>query len=333
NLVGANEKYQHSFLAYKKEFPQQDDLAVVVESENIEKNRQFVERLGAKVLAQPTYFTNVIFNNDLKMLGRKALLFVPESDLAELQNQLKGYVPFVRKFSQTTNLVSLFDLINKEIRTSPREENAQTESLMSALRPLEMILAQANDSLHRPGVPPSPGVTALFDPTGSAETNIYVTYDNARLFVLSAQPLTIDPARAGKSQDDFNAEVVQKLRDLVAQTRLEVPGVNAGVTGMPVLDYDEGVQSQKDTMVASVVSVTICALIFIYGYNETGRPIKATLCLIVGLAYTLAFASVAIGHLNILTVTFVPMLVGLAIDFGVHLITRYEEELRLGHTE
>src|SRR6185312_14677337 len=114
NLVGQNEKYQHAFLDYKKEFPQQDDLAVVVESENLEKNRQFIERLGAKVLAQPDYFTNVIFNNDLKMLGSKALLFVPESDLAELRNQLQGYVPFIEKFGQTTNLISFFDLINKE---------------------------------------------------------------------------------------------------------------------------------------------------------------------------------------------------------------------------
>ena len=119
----------------------------------------------------------------------------------------------------------------------------------------------------------------------------------------------------------------------MAETRIEVPGVNAGVTGMPVLDYDEMVQSQKDTTVASIVSLIICALIFIYGYNETGRPIKATICLVVGLAYTLAFATIAIGHVNILTVTFVPMLVGLAIDFGVHLITRYEEELRHGKSE
>jgi len=36
--------------------------------------------------------------------------------------------------------------------------------------------------------------------------------------------------------------------------------------------------------------------------------------------------------LNILTITFVPMLIGLGIDFGVHLITRYEEELRHGKT-
>ena len=72
---------------------------------------------------------------------------------------------------------------------------------------------------------------------------------------------------------------------------------------------------------------------FHYGYNETGRPIKATICLIVGLAYTLAFATLTIGHLNILTMTFVPMLIGLAIDFGVHLVTRYEEELRHGKTK
>src|SRR6185503_3513062 len=51
---------------------------------------------------------------------------------------------------------------------------------------------------------------------------------------------------------------------------------------------------------------------------------------LVGLAYTMAFTTLTVGHLNILTITFVPILIGLAIDFGVHLITRYEEELRRG---
>jgi hopanoid biosynthesis associated RND transporter like protein HpnN len=105
-----------------------------------------------------------------------------------------------------------------------------------------------------------------------------------------------------------------------------------GLTGEPVLDYDQMMQSEKDATLASIVSLVLCALIFIYGYNETGRPFKATLCLVVGLAYTLAFAALTIGHLNILTVTFVPMLIGLGIDYGVHLITRYEEELRHGKT-
>ncbi len=120
---------------------------------------------------------------------------------------------------------------------------------------------------------------------------------------------------------------------MVRETQTEVPGLNVGLIGEPVLDYDEMKQSQKDITVASIVSLVLCALIFIYGYNETGRPVKATICLVIGLGYTLAFTTLTVGHLNILTITFVPMLIGLAIDFGVHLVTRYEEELRHGKTE
>lgn len=334
NLVGHNEKYQHSFLEYKSEFTQQDDIAVVVESEDLEKNRQFVERLGARVLAQPHYFTNVIFNNDPLKFGPKALLFFPEEDLVDLRNTLRDYMPFLEKFGQRTNLVSFFDLINKQFRTATPDTNAQNESLVGALPALTRILSQADESLNRPGTPPSPGIFTLFDPTGSAVTNVYVTFDNGRIFLLTAQPITLpqqtDPMKTGKDQDDFNAKCVEEMRKLVRETQAEVPGVNAGVTGMPALDNDEADQSVKDVALASVVSLLICTLIFIYGYNETGRPIKAAICLVVGLGYTLGFATIAVGHLNILTTTFVPMLVGLAIDYAVHLITRYEEELRHG---
>jgi hopanoid biosynthesis associated RND transporter like protein HpnN len=120
---------------------------------------------------------------------------------------------------------------------------------------------------------------------------------------------------------------------LVELVKTEVPGVNAGITGEPVLEHDEMLQSERDTTVASIASLLICALIFIYGYQETGRPVKATFCLIIGLGYTMAFATLTVGHLNIHTITFVPILIGLAIDYGVHLISRYEEELRRGRTE
>jgi uncharacterized protein len=338
NLVGENETYQRSFLDYKKEFPQQDDLAVVVQSNDPERNRQFVERLGARLAQEEMFFTNLIYNNDLKMLGSKALLFVPETNLVDLRDKLVTFRPFIEKFSQATNLVGFFDLINKQFRTAPRTTNEQTESLVQVLPALERIIKQANAAVQRPGTPPSPGITAFLDPSGDAQTNIYVTFDNAQIFLLSVQPQILPPekrppGKAQAAQDEFNGKVVARLRELVAETRLEVPGLNVGVTGLPVLDYDEMVQSQKDTTIASIVSLIICALIFVYGYNETGRPIKATICLIAGLAFTLAFAALVIGHLNILTVTFVPMLVGLAIDFGVHLITRYEEELRHGKTQ
>src|SRR6185369_10050537 len=100
-----------------------------------------------------------------------------------------------------------------------------------------------------------------------------------------------------------------------------------------VLEYDEMMQSQKDSIMATIISLVLCAIIFIVSYGETGRPLKATAALIIGLGYTLGFTTLAVGHLNILTVTFLPILIGLAIDFGVHLISRYEEELRHGRSE
>ncbi len=338
NLVGAQRKYHQNFLQFRKEFPTQDDLVVVVESEDPEKNRQFVERLGAKLEAariripvspgaketvETNLFNHIFYKGDLKMLGSKALLFVPEKDLQELEKKLQDFRPFLDPFSQTTNLVSLFDMINTQFRTARREQDAKTESLIRTIPALERIVLQATSSLRRSGVPPSPGVFALFDAGGKAERSIYITYAGGRIYLATAQALT----------EDLNGAAVKRMRQLVAETRAEVPGLNVGLTGEPVLERDEMLQSQKDTAKASVVSLVLCALIFIYGYRETGRPVKATICLLVGLAYTMAFATLVIGHLNILTITFAPMLIGLAIDFGVHLVTRYEEELRLGRDE
>jgi hopanoid biosynthesis associated RND transporter like protein HpnN len=322
DLVGPNLRYHRNFLALQKEFPQQgNDLVVVVESDDTEKNRQFIERLAAKMTPETNYFRDVFYQHDLAAMGTKALFFVPENDLATIQTTLHNDMPFIRQFTQTTNLISFFEQINTDFRTAPAQANAQTESLVQALPVLTRILAQATASLQMPGKPPSPGVAALFGSTDPSD--IYITFDHGKIFLLT----THAPA------DSLNDAAIDHLRQLIQQTKDEVPGVNVGLTGEPVLDYDEMTQSQKDTTKASIVSLFLCALIFIYGYNEMGRPVKTTLCLVVGLAYTLAFATLAVGHLNILTITFVPMLIGLAIDFGVHLVTRFEEELRHGKTQ
>ena len=156
NLVGSDKKYHQNYLKFKKEFPTQDDLVVIVESEDSEKNRQFVERLGARLEAETNLFHDLFYKGDLKMLGSKALLFVPESDLRQLQQTLKDYRPFVNRFTHSTNLLSLFNMVNKQFRTAKPEQNAETESMIKALPALERIVSQATDSLRRSGTPPSP---------------------------------------------------------------------------------------------------------------------------------------------------------------------------------
>ncbi|MEO6184040.1 MAG: MMPL family transporter, partial [Verrucomicrobiota bacterium] len=323
DLVGSDKEYHQNFLKFKKEFPTQDDLVVVVESELMEKNRQFVERLGARLEAETNLFADVFYKGDLKMLGPKALLFVPENDLKELQKTLQDFRPFIEQFTQATNLNSLFALVNRRFRTARQEQNAENDALIKAMPALERIIVQAAQSLKRPGSAPSPGLNALFGAGDEAERASYITFAKGRIYLVTTRAVT----------DELNGKAVERLRELVQQTQFEVPGLNVGITGEPVLEHDEMAQSQFDSTVASIVSLVACALIFIFGYNQTGRPLKATLCLVVGLGYTMFYTTLVVGHLNILTITFVPILVGLAIDFGVHLITRYEEELRHGKSQ
>jgi uncharacterized protein len=324
NLVGGNKKYHQNFLRFKKEFPLQDDLVVAVESENKEKNRQFVERLGLRLEQETNLFTDVIYKGDLKLLGPKALLFVPEPDLEELRKTLQDYLPFLERFSQVTNLQSLLAMVNLQFLTARREANAENDALVKALPAFQRILSQAADSLRRGGTPPSPGIDALFSGGGQeAEEKMYNTFLQGRIYLVTARA----------ASRDVNGPAVERLREFVVQTQREVSGVNVGVTGEPVLEIDEMRQSEKDTAMASVVTFVLVLIIIMYGYGEVTRRLKADLCLLVGLAYTMAFTTLVVGHLNILTVTFAPILIGLAIDFGVHLIARYEEELHNGRPE
>jgi hopanoid biosynthesis associated RND transporter like protein HpnN len=320
DLVGAEKKYHQNFLQFKKEFPTQDDLVVVVESEALEKNRQFVERLGARLEHETNLFADVFYKGDLRMLGHKALLFVPEPDLRDLQATLHDYRPFLQQFTRATNFVSLFSTINTQFRTARPEKSANTDSIVRAIPALERIITQGTEAMLRPGTPPAPGINALFGAGEEAEREMYITFAKGQIYLVTARAPVAE----------LNYEAARRLRELVAETQEEVPGVNVGVTGEPILEVDEMEQSQHDSTIATIISLVVCALIFIYAYRQIGRPLKATFCLIIGLGYTMAFTTLAVGHLNILTITFVPILIGLAIDFGVHLTTRFEEELHNG---
>jgi hopanoid biosynthesis associated RND transporter like protein HpnN len=323
NLVGAEKQYHQIYLQYKQDFNVRDDTVIVVESENAEKNRQFVERIGAKLEKETNLFAEVFYKGDLTMLGPKALLFLDEPTLDSMHEMLREYRPFVENFSRATNLQSLFSLVNHQFRTAARNTNGQAETLVKAIPALTRVVNLATDSLHRSGVPPSPGVTALFGAGDKAQEEQYITFANARIYLVNART----------HRQDQSLDGVRRVRELVNQTLAEVPGVNVGITGEAVLELDEMAQSQKDSMAASILSLVLCALIFIISYGETGRPLKATSALIVGIGYTLGFTSATVGHLNILTIAFLPILIGLAIDFAIHLITRYEEELRKHETQ
>ena len=323
DLVDSSRTYHRDYLEYRKNFESQDDLLIMVESGDPEKNRQFVERLGARLENEPELFTSVFYKGNLSMLGSKALYFVEESSIIEtMEERLREARPIIESLDHIDSLESLLEEINLRFRTASEENREDLQPLLDALPVLERILSQADASITRPGIPPSPGVEMLFAGGPEAERQRYLAYDWGRTYLITARPVT----------RELEKPAVRRLEELVDQVRAEVSGINVGITGAAVLSLDEMRQSGKDTLKASCISLLLVLIIFATCYREIERPILATLCLLFGLAYAMAYTTLMVGHLNILTIAFLPMLIGLAIDFGIHLITRYEEELARDHS-
>ncbi|MDB6065470.1 MAG: Exporter of the superfamily [Pedosphaera sp.] len=323
NLIGEKSRQHQIYLKFRKEFTGTEEIAVVVESGHPELNRQFIERLAAKLETHTDILTDLFYKADLTTLGPKALLLVPEQDLEEMRKALHENRSIIQQFAQTTNLTSLADMINRQFRTANRANQGSNETLIRAIPGFHRIIEQAKQSLLLPGTPPPPGVGVFFGMNEEARQQSYITVDKGRIYLLTVRT----------KSDALKPQAIELIRQLIQETEGEAPGLNAGLTGGPVLDYDEMNQSEHDSIVASIVSLTLCSLIFIYAYRQVRRPLKAAVCLLIGLGFTMGFTTLTIGSLNILTITFAPMLIGLAIDFGVHFISRYEEEMRHGRTE
>ena len=297
NLVGG--PTHQVYMKFRQEFPGEDELAVVVQSDDMERNRQFVETAGGTVGAGNQSVHGCILQGRPEALGRKALLFAPEDDLKEMQTTLKDYRPFIEEFTRGHQPGFIFRADQQTI--SHRQTGGKRAKQCADQRhpgACNASWTRPSDSLSRPGTPVSPGVTALFGKARKRSRRMYITFAHGQIYLVTARPRS----------PDVVSDAVERMRELMQQTEIEVPGLNVGLTGKPVLDYDEMQQSKRDAIMATIVSLVICSLIFIYAYRETGRPLKAVACLIIGLGYTMAFTFLVVGHLNILTITFAPIL-------------------------
>ncbi|MEZ6148410.1 MAG: MMPL family transporter, partial [Planctomycetaceae bacterium] len=127
--------------------------------------------------------------------------------------------------------------------------------------------------------------------------------------------------------DDFqgSSQSIDRLRELIGDTEELYPGVEIGLTGIPVLESDEMRRSQSDMTIASVISFVGVGLLLLLGFRGVRHPALAMLMLLVGLSWSIGYATLFVGHLNILSVSFTAILVGLGIDFAIHYLARYLE--------
>ena len=173
------------------------------------------------------------------------------------------------------------------------------------------------------------------DDSDSADANEMIAEHEYLSFQKGTSILVIaytDDAHPDENADTPFSKTTTKIREHLKEISPKYPGATLELTGEPALDTDQIADSTSDTIKAMAITLSLIIGLFFVSYRSFLRPFFALLVLIMAVLWSLAFAFITVGHLNILSVAVIPMVLGIGIDFGIQILGRYEEELGHGRS-
>ena len=351
DLLNPKSEYNQRWLAYLDEFGTDDDAVVVVEAPDAATVRNAIDRLCTSIESEPRYFHTVLSKIDVEPLQRKALHYLSAEQLQRVNQAVEESQPAIAGNWNHLELSTQWKRCNDALEQlcqpgSHDHQRAYLHVVCCQLANLVSGLANALDgaeSMNRDGEAPArPGLADDATRQASRPPGLdTLTRDlmaNSPLTALTNQHgghFSFNEGRTGillvrltqqsKSQLGQGSKAQQRLQEILDQDRAAHPEIRLGLTGLPILENDEMSTSQKDMMIAGLVSLLGVAALFVAGFGGIRLPLLTVAALLVGMAWSFGYVTLAVGHLNILSISFSVILIGLGIDFGIHYVARFAE--------
>ena len=296
--------------AMDRAFPQlEHQILVVVEAASAEQAEDVSARLAAGLAMQPERYSSVFYPEDDAFFRKNGLLYLEAEELQSLADRLAAAQPLLATLKADLTLRGLAEVLGLVV------EEARGEAAADLAPMLDTMAGTVEDLAD--GRPAALSWQAVLSGDGSGPE------DRRRLIVVS--PVldygSLEPA----------APAIAGIKALVDRLNLVEGGaVRVRVTGEAVMLQDE-LKSVRDGIgLVGLMSFVLVAILLAAGLRSL-RLVGATLLtLIVGLSWTAGFAAVAVGELNLISVAFAVLFIGLSVDFGIHFALRVEEEVRRG---
>ncbi|VAX35983.1 Hopanoid-associated RND transporter, HpnN, partial [hydrothermal vent metagenome] len=329
DLIDPNASFHQRWLKYTKEFGDSSDIVVVVEADSPDKIKEVIEHLGNRMAKESDYFTNVLYKIEPGALRSKGLQYLSPQQLEEGMQQLTQYQPIAQGRWDLIELNSLISRLDRQIQSNARNQSEkEMKPLIYHAQLLTHSMTRAIDDQNDFRSPWPSIIPVDRKMREQSQSVYYFLNDEGTLGFIKAFP-----AKAQEGEESFSeaAPAIKKLRELIAEETPHFPGVTIGLTGIPVLENDEMQKSQDDMIKASVISFIAVGVLLFVGFRGLRHPMLVLVMLLVGIAWAFGYTTFAVGHLNILSVSFAVVLIGLGVDFGIHYLAKYLELRREGH--
>lgn len=156
--------------------------------------------------------------------------------------------------------------------------------------------------------------------SGDAPTGEYVESTDGNELYLYVKPTQL----AGDL--DFNRKLMARADQVSQEVLKGFPALKTAFTGAYVIRVEEDQVMQADLARAALLATLVSFGIILLASRRFVALVIVAAPVSIGIACTFAFTWVLVGHLNPITGFLGAILIGLGIEYGVHLSMRYWEE-------
>lgn len=311
------------------QFTQMDSFIIVIKGPSPARSLEYLHKLAPLITANTENFQSVFYHIDPELFKPWALFYLDEKDLHTITRNIDMNADLIRDITSKPALDNFFELLNREM-TSQMVGGLFTGFLDSAdegekgpmdLDFLVRVLREMRKFLTGDGQFISPWT--LFLATKSLDVDpaegYFWTGENKRYLLCFVTP---------SKKDDFTStsDALAALRNKMADLSALFPDIRAGVTGPEALNADQMKTAIGDMESATLISFVCLAVLYIYFRRGIRIPLRELTTMSIALSWSFGLTTLIIGHLNILSVTFAPLLLGLGDDFAAHWLARLREE-------
>ncbi|WP_460826286.1 MMPL family transporter, partial [Massilia terrae] len=308
SLIDPNAPWVRRDAAVTAAFPQRaDSTLVVVRAPAPEFATQAARELAQRLRAQPRLFSSVSLGTDSDFFARNGLLFLPPDQLNTLSAQLADARPLLNALARDPSLRGLADLLSVTLLTP-----LQTGQL--TLADMAPLLRRSADTVDA-ALANRPAALSWRELAGGAPAG------PVHSLVEVIPVLDYTQLQPGAASSDA-------IRAAAAGLHLgQRYGATVALTGAVPLADDEFSSVQQGAALSTAVTFGFVLLILWMALHSMKLVGAVFITMLGGLALTAALGMLMVGALNIISVAFAMLFVGIGVDFGIQFGMRFRARL------
>lgn len=304
HLFSTSLPWRQGQIADERDFPQFNRLIVaVVQSKIPEEAMETAAQLNAALNADKANFIDSAYPANAPFYRHEGLLLLPVDKLAKLLTSVVAAQPFLGQLAADPSARGLFNgiaLIAQGAQLGQANLTAYSGPLSAVAQNLESDAA---------GNPVPLSWQSLIGGAPGSDTE----------FVLAHPKLNQHSLEPGGAATAALVRIAATLPDVKAGR------VTVNYTGQIPLSDEQFASLTNGMIVGGVVSVVLIALWLFLALRSWRLIIPILLTLGLGLALTITFAAITISILNLISVAFAILFIGLAVDFGIQFCVRLRD--------